>query len=496
MNKLLSNMNLSVVKFLVVIPVILGSGFSASAQTPPVTPAPSDDANPCSAANQAASEETKRQCLKTQELKNQQMEENIANAKKDREEKECKDLEKEASKAKGEVEKACNDAAVGSVKDCFSKAKECQETVRDGEDVDFWKSMGSVAQSLGLSGAADATSSLSTSTCPQYTNDQYVKRRKEINDEIKEINNDINDLKKENNELEKTTQKDIKDAQDDVNEAQKEKQRAEHKIDEELRDQVAAVNKSQGEAKNGLRTNDMNLVKLRGQLLASESKKATQLIQMNENAAKAMCTAEYEKQLNAFQAARAGKSATFTDLKRQKNTLLNAYNTCIKMYDQQRANIIQQIGQEQAEIKKQIETVVGDMEQTEDTIKLAQTQLGDAQTQSKTKKNQEATNLMTKMQSAQTSMQNANSSMQKQQKVFQEKFDNLQKRLKEKNAELAKMGAEPSGDATSTPRKAAGIMTEKMGDLILYKDKCCTGKSGGLCDKAKSYQEYQKDSAQ
>ena len=408
----------------------------------------------------------------------------------------CLSKKREAAIAKKEIDDACANSGSGGDTDCYSQAKRCENIIQDSEEPSPMDQLYSAASTYTGSNITPPASKKNQNGCPQFSSEQYLKRRKEITDELKDIKKDIADAKKDSADLEKDTQKDIKDAQKDVQDAQKDQQKSLHDIDDDVRDQVKKTSENQSSLKKALTDNDLNIVKLRGKAMESESDKATKLIQINDSAVQDTCLADYQKKLDAYTATKLRASLSFAEMKSMKNSLLNSYNTCIKGYEQQRVALMQSKSQEQAEIRQQIIAAQSDMDETQHSLDLTQTQLTEIQSAATKKKSEAAQQLQQSMQTAQTSMQTASQNMQKQQQIFTQKQADLQKRMNELNAELNAMGTQPDSDSTMSTKKAAAIIRSRIQTVSRYSsDKtCCSSKNKDpLCSLPSAYDDANED---
>jgi DNA repair exonuclease SbcCD ATPase subunit len=404
----------------------------------------------------------------------------------------CLSQKKDAAAAKKDIDDACTNSGSGGDSDCYSQAKRCENVIQDADGPSPMDQIYSAASSYTGTTIAPPTSKKNQNGCPQFSSEQYLKRRKEITDELSKLKDDIRAAKKESADLEKDTQKDIKDAQKDVQDAQAKQKEDGHKVDDDTREQVKKASDNQGTLKKALTDNDLNIVKLRGKAMQSQEDQASKLIQINDNAVKDICVAQYQTRLDAFMSARAKMSLSFAEMKSTKNSMISGYQTCIKTYEQQRVALMESKSQEQAEIRQQIGAAQSDMDETQHSLDLTQTQLTEIQTSAKAKKNEGGQQLQASMQTAQTSMQTASQNMQKQQQIFTQKQTDLNKRMNDLNAELNAMGTQPDSDATMSTKKAAAIIRSRIQTISSYSSnsKCCpSGSKDPLCGLPAKYDD-------
>ncbi len=392
-----------------------------------------------------------------------------------------KDALQEAINAQKEIENACGDSGFGSKTECLKKVYTCAKVV-ESESFDTATEMtNAVLQGLGLSTAASIgrPNKNTDNACPQFTADNYQKRKKEIQDDIKSIEKELKDLQKDLVKEEKDTKKELQDITDDITKAKKDVKDQKVKIDEDERKQLADFNNTQNQTKNQMRTSNMNILKLRAKLVESQRDLSQKLLQLNDNATKAACVNNAQKSYAEFQKAANSGSMSMALRTQQKQNILNQYSDCLKAMDQQRAALLESKREEQKQLQASITQANDEMTDIQHSLDLAQTQLDEIKAQNTTQRNELEKGLLEQMQNAQTKMQSIQSSFQKQQQLSQQQQAQLTQKLNTRQNELNSLGPVPASDATLTPTKAGTKIRGNLAPVQRYVDQCCDKKEFG-----------------
>lgn len=384
----------------------------------------------------------------------------------------------EAVKAQKEIDTACGDSGFGSKTECLKKVYTCAKVV-ESENFDTATEMtNAVLQGLGLSTAASIgkPNKNAEGTCPQFTADNYQKRKKEIQDDIKSLEKELKDLQKDLVKEEKDTKKELQDITDDITKAKKDVKDQKVKIDDDERKQLSDFNNTQNQTKNQMRTSNMNILKLRAKLVESQRDLSQKLLQLNDNATKAACVNNAQKSYSEFQKAANSGSMSMALRTQQKQNILNQYSDCLKAMDQQRAALLESKREEQKQLQASITQANDELTDIQHSLDLAQTQLEEIKQQNTNQKNELEKGLLEQMQTAQTKMQSIQSSFQKQQQLSQQQQMQLNQKLTTRQNELNALGPVPSSDSTLTPTKAGAKIRANISPVQGYVDLCCDKK--------------------
>ncbi len=398
------------------------------------------------------------------------------------------DLLKEAQEAAKKIKEACSEGDLGRDKSCFEQSLVCSE-VSKSKTFDSASAqtdaVNNILKQAGLSDAASIGPQNSTSTCPQYSAEDYRKRKKELKEEIKDATKEMADLKKDLNTQKKDITKEIQDAADEQQKTQKELKADKDKLDEDQAKQMGDITNTQTATRKQIRSSSLNIIKLRSKLMDSQMQGAMELLKLDDNATKAACVAQAQKAYTDYTSSY-GTSTTFALRQQQKQTVLNMYNNCMKTFQQQRSALVAAKQNEQAEIRAMIMSEQGDMADTQKSLDLTAQQLADLPNQTTAKKTDIDSQITQSMQSAQTKMQSAKDNFNSAQQTSMESQRDIQERLNASTNELNNLGPEPSGSAKTSASEAAGKIAGNMDAVDSYLHMCCPNHSStSTADKTK-----------
>lgn len=407
--------------------------------------------------------------------------------------KKCRgDLLTSAQSAVKEMKTACAEGSLGD--NCFEKAVTCSVVTKEQTFDTATTLTNAVLQGMGLNQAASlgTPKSSSTSTCPQYSGQNYQQRKRDLESDIKDIQNQLNDLKKDLAQQQKDTQKEISDIQDDIQKSKKDTDKAKADLDTDQRQQIADFNKNQNDLKNQMRQNNLNMLQLKGKLVDSQRNQSMDLLKLNDSATKAACVKAAQEAYSKFQAAAAATSMSFATRSQQKQMVLNQYNDCLKTFDQSRQQTIEKYRQEQQTLSTSIAQAQSELDDMQHSMDLAQSQLTEMQNSNTAQKSKIDQDLIQEMQTAQTKMQAAQSDFQQQQQIATQRQQELNQQLNAKQNELNSLGPVPDSDATTSSAKASAKIRANEPILEGYINTCC--KDNSLCDSGMQgvYNEYKR----
>ncbi|WP_415061679.1 hypothetical protein [Bdellovibrio sp.] len=376
----------------------------------------------------------------------------------DRERRElCRNAENDYKQAETKIAESCRKAGLGA--DCVSKAKSCAAT--SGED--SFDSVSVFATALGL--PAGSTAGIS-SACPQQGGRDYFQDKDKIQKEIKDVEQDLADLNDDKAKIQDDYNKQVQDIQESLTKAQEDYKKKELEIGEKERQRIAEFNNSQNQAKEEIRKRSAEVLKLRGQLIQSQRDKALKLIAMTDASGKRACMKAVSEAKKSYDSVSSGTSANHIAQAKQKKTeLINIYNDCMSAFDQQRVALNESKRQEQEEINQQINDAQSNMDEIQNSLNLASTQLEEMKQASQKEKSDALQSVIDLGTRSQQQMQAAYNKMQENLKTLAAKSASLQAALNRSNQSLMSLGPAPKRGSEYSPADASSEISAQVNIL-------------------------------
>lgn len=370
----------------------------------------------------------------------------------DRIRQECNSARDKISEAERAIGAACRKAGLGSGTNCVAKAESCAETI-GSEEFSTTDAIGTV---LGL----PINSSLGSS-CPQMNGRDYYDEIKRLNQEVKDTEKDIADLGQEKADIEKEFNEKIADLQQALTDAQQELEKTKEDLDAEEREQLASFQQAQVSNNEQLRARGSELISLRSARTAALRNKATKMLELTAETSKYTCNGEYLKAAKEYGNVSGTSSKNhISKAKAQKAAALDAYQKCLNRFQQARIKVGEDTQAEIEALDDKIRSAESSIDELNDTLKLASTQLQqmkDSTAKKKTAAEKKVTDLMTLTQQKMTAAQQE---LQTRLQALATRQASLQKALTTASNELMTLKSSPA------PKKSAEYTADEASSEI------------------------------
>lgn len=393
----------------------------------------------------------------------------------------CKDAIREVSAAENAIGQSCRKAGLGA--NCAAQAAACGDAM-GSESFDTADAIGTV---LGLPADSNVGSS-----CPQMNGRDYYDEKKRLETEIKDTQKDIAELADDEAEIKKTFSDAIAELQQALTDAQQELEETKTQLDEDERKQLADFQSGQNSAKESLREKNSRLLSLRGEMTNAIREKATQMLELTAETSKFTCNSEYTKAAENY-GKTSGKSSGnhISKAKAQKAAALDAFNKCMNRFQQARISLNEKSQIKMDNITDQINSTEASIDELNDTISLASTQLEQMKqdtTKKKTNAEKRVTDLMTLTQQKMTAAQEE---MQTKLKALTTKQQSYTEALNRANNSLMTLGPAPKKGAEYTAAEASSEISSQVNIIENIsnglENSDCGGLKKTLEKKVKSY---------
>lgn len=399
----------------------------------------------------------------------------------------CKDQLGPAQEALKEIKSACVEGNLGGEGNCFDRAIICAKVSRtdivDVQDQDGTSTMvDSLLSGLGISqglvSSRGGKNNLSKEQreCPQYSSENYNKRKKDLNDEKKKLQEDIAKKQKEVVEDQKKAEEDVAKITKDIQKAQKEMQKDNADADKELRDSLNSHKSNMNEVKDQLAEANAELVKKRGQLARLRIDISKQLSLLNNKSAKARCAEEANKVYQANSAS-FQNSASFSSRREKKTSAIQVYKVCMEQMDIERQGLIEASRQSRQDKLLEIENAEDKIARMQTSMDEAGKALLEIEKAAKDSKDQRAKALLEEMKSATNEMQSIQANLQKKQMITTAETNKMNEQLNSIDNELNNLGTPPPEDSKIGSSTAARKVAVNMETVVSYVNSCCIDKS-------------------
>jgi DNA repair exonuclease SbcCD ATPase subunit len=350
----------------------------------------------------------------------------------------CNRLRDEFKQANIKLGEACKKAGL-STADCINKSKQCAEVASS----DSFSTMDAFAM-LMTGAPAGSLDGMKGGGCPQYSGRDYFTDRKDLEKEMKDTSKDLANLNDEQAKIQEAYNKDIQDFTESFNKAQEKLNETTHQLEQDERDRLAQFMQSQSQAKEDLRKKGADILRLRGQLIQSQRDKALKMIAMTEASGKRACMkAVAESRKNYESLGASTNSNHIQNAKKKKQDLINTYNDCMDAFDQQRMALMESKKQEQEDLTKQINNLQSSVDEIQNSMNLASTQLEEIKQATAKKKNEAVESVMKLGVITQDKMSTAAQKLNTNKQTIAAKIQNHQGELNRANIKLMSMGPVP-----------------------------------------------------
>lgn len=471
MNKVLDSKNRTLVKIVITSCTFLS--LSAHAQNPPAAPANTapPQTNTAPPVNQGYGGGVDSGTLKEIDERN-------------RRERFCEDVKNRRERAQSKLSELCRKSGLGGG-NCESKSLRCAE-VTSGESFD---TLDAIGQALGLPAGSTQTAA---NSCPQLSGKDYFSEKDRIQKEIKDIERDLADLNDDKAEVQDKYNQDMLKMQEDLSKAQEDYKKLESQLDEEERERIAAFNEAQNSAKERMRQIGSEILELQGQLVQAQRQRAIELNALSDSAGKRKCMTEVNKMKADYEKTYAKNSFSSSNhiaqAKKKREELIDFYNTCMNDFNQQRIALNEKNRSAQEKLEKSIRDKQSSLDEVENSLNLASTQLEEMKQSTMKKKSnalQAVVDMGTRMQQQ---MQAAYTKLQENLKTISSKTASLTSALNRANASLMTLGPAPTSrgseyapaEVSSEIGDQAGIIADTEDDYAScgYKKLRSSGGSG------------------
>lgn len=366
----------------------------------------------------------------------------------------CKEATDNYVRAHEKIADACKKAKLGD--DCASKARSCDEVSTE----ESFNTMDAFAIALGLPPGSGGKVG---SACPQANGRDYFTEKEKIQRELKDTQKELAELNDDKADIQDAYNKEMRDIQEELTKAQENYKKRSREIDQENRERIAEFNNTQNQAKDELRKKGAEILRLRGQLIQSQRDKALKLIAMTEASGKRACMKAVNEAKKAYLGVSASTSSNhIAQAKAKKQELINIYNDCMDAFDQQRIALNESKKQEQEELNQQIADAQASMDEIQNSLSLASSQLEEIKQAADKEKADELQSVIDLGTRGQERMQAAYTKMQENLKTMAQKSANLQGDLNRANQDLMALGPAPKRGSEYTPEEASSDISSQI----------------------------------
>lgn len=464
MNKVLDSKNKTLVKIVVIGWTLLSLSAHAQNTSAPTTPAaPATTAPPQTNVAQPGNQGYPAYDSATLERIDE----------KNRRERECSDLKGRRERAQSKLTELCRKSGLGGgTNNCEKKSLRCAE-VTGGDSFDTMEAIG---VALGL---PPGSTQAAVNSCPQLSGKDYFSEKDKIQKEIKDIERDLADLNDDKAEVQDKYNQDMLKMQEDLAKAQEDYKKLEQQLEEEERERLAAFNEAQNSAKERMRQIGSDILELQGQLVQAQRQRAIEMNALSDSAGKRKCMTEVNKMKEDYEKTYAKNSFSSSNhiaqAKKKREELINFYNTCMNDFNQQRIALNEKNRSTQEKLEKSIRDKQSSLDEVENSLNLASTQLEEMKQSTLKKKSnalQAVVDMGTRMQQQ---MQAAYTKLQENLKTIASKTASLTSALNRANASLMTLGPAPTSRGSEyAPSEVSGEIGEQAAILLETDEKLCT----------------------
>lgn len=370
----------------------------------------------------------------------------------------CNDAKSKYDQAQVKIGEACKKAGHDQ-KTCLSQAKSCGEAAEEStfNTVDAFTPLLGIPQGT-IGGLGKA--------CPQYNGRDYFAEKDKILKEIKDNEKELAELNDDKAKLQDEYNKEMQELQEALTKAQEDLKKKNLELEQEDRERVAGFQQSQNEAKEQLRKTGLDLLRLRGELVKSQRNKAKAMAELTEETIRGACMAEVEKMKQSYATAPKKKNANiFRDTKEKNKAITNRYNTCLEKFNQAKMEVNEATQTEQERLNKEIANTQDKMDEIQNSLNLAASQLEEIKQATEKAKNDALQSVIDLGTLTQQKMQAAYVKLQENLKTLAAKTASLQAALNRANMSLMSLGPVPKRGAELTISEASSDIDAQVGIL-------------------------------
>lgn len=343
---------------------------------------------------------------------------------------------------------------------CVQKSLDCGNEV--GKE--SFDSVDAIAAVFGV--PADDSKKLADA-CPIMSGRDYFKEKDAITKEIKETEKELAELNDDKAEIQEKYNETMQDLQEALTKAQEDLKEKNLKMEQEDRDRIAEFHATQNQAKDELRKKGAEILRLRGQVIQSQRDKALKLIAMTDASGKRACMKAVREAKKSYESISGSSSSNhIAQSKQKKQDLINLYNDCMEAFDQQRIALNESKRQEQIELNTQIDSLQSSMDEIQNSLNLANSQLEEMKQASEKRKSDALQSVIDLGTLTQQKMQAAYSKLQENLKTIAAKGTSLQAALNRANASLMTLGPAPkSRNSEYAPSDASADISAEVNNI-------------------------------
>lgn len=378
----------------------------------------------------------------------------------------CKELRDKMDDVDREIGDACKRAGLGEVSGCVSRAKMCGET----SGSDSFNTIGSFAKAFGIDGLTSIGSA-----CPQMNGRDYFTEKEKLEKDIKDTEKELADLNDDQAEIEADYNKENQDIQKTLTEAQEDFKKKKLEIAQSDRERVSDFMNTQNQAKEELRKEGEKIIRLRGQLIQSQRDKALKMLAMSEAAGKRACMKAVKDAKKTYDSVPFSKLEKLMKEKRRKREdLINIYEDCMDAFDQQRIALNESKRQEQEELNNQIDSTQARMDEIQNSLNLADSQLKEMKEAASKEEADALQSVIDLGQRSQQQMKDAYDKRQKKSQTLAAKTQSLTAALNRINQSLMTLGPAPKRTSEDSVDEASSTISAQINILEKIKaDSSC-----------------------
>lgn len=397
----------------------------------------------------------------------------------------CERASESIRQSRNKISEACRKAGMSGSGNCAEKADSCSK--ESGEE--SFDTMAAFATVLGV--PAYAATGIG-SACPQMNGRDYFTEKDKILKDIQETEKELAELNDDKAKIQDDYNKEMQDLQETLTKAQEDLKKKNLDIEQKDRERIAEFNSSQNQAKEELRKKGSEILRLRGNLIQSQRDKALKLIAMTDASGKRACMKAVTEAKKSYESVSAGTSSNhIAQAKQKKKELINIYNDCMEAFDQQRLALNESKKQEQDELNKQITDLQSSVDEIQNSLNLAASQLEEMKQAAAKEKSDALQSVIDLGTMSQQKMQAAYAKMQENLKTLATKSSSLQAALNRANQSLLTLGPAPKSRSSEySPSDASSEINSEQENIESQKSILtslqCPGDPTGTAKKGRT----------
>lgn len=370
----------------------------------------------------------------------------------------CNDAKNKYDQAEIKIGEACKKAGHDQ-RTCLTQAKSCGAAAEEltFNTIDAFTPLMGIPQGT-LNGLANA--------CPQYNGRDYFAEKDKLQKEMQDTEKELAELNDDKAKLQDEYNKEMQDLQEALTKAQEDLKKKNLELEQQDRERVAQFHASQNAAKEELRKHGSDLLRLRGDLIKSQRAKTKAMADLTNETIEGACMAEVEKLRASYSAAPRKKNGNiFRDTKAKNKAITARYNSCIEKFNQAKLEINETAKSEQDRLNRDISNAQDKMDEIQNSLNLASSQLEEIKTATAKEKNDAMQSVIDLGTLTQQKMQAAYVKLQENLKTLAAKTASLQSALNRTNMALMSLGPVPKRGADLTISEASSDIDAQVGVL-------------------------------